>query len=157
VVLKRGNAPGDELHSNHGPHDAGLSEVTNPWAECLQGLLGKGLAGPGGELGGRHSGDEEELGFFEDVDEEPAALKVFNFLHPLQVNEVALCSSGGDEEDAARALVHPRGPKGEEVAEVRHRRLDADPRLAGIGEDRQQGDGSGVKVNRLDPVGLQDR
>jgi hypothetical protein len=26
------------------------------------------------------------------------------------------------------------------VAAVRHRRLDANPRLAGVGEDRQQGD-----------------
>jgi hypothetical protein len=61
VVLKRGNAPGDELHSDHGPHDGGLPEVTDPWAERLQGLFRKGLACPGGELGGRHSGDEEEL------------------------------------------------------------------------------------------------
>jgi hypothetical protein len=43
------------------------------------------------------------------------------------------------------------------VAEVRHRRLDANPRLAGVGEDRQQGDRFGVKVDGLDPVGLQDR
>jgi hypothetical protein len=61
VVLKRGNASGDELHSNHGPRDAGLPKVADPWAERLQGLFGKGLAGPCGELGGRHSGDEEEL------------------------------------------------------------------------------------------------
>jgi hypothetical protein len=101
VVLKRGNASGDELHSNHGPRDAGLPEVTDLWAERLKGLFGKGLACPGGELGGRHSGDEEELRFFEDVDKEPAAPKVFNFLHPLQVDEVALCSGGGDEGDAA--------------------------------------------------------
>jgi hypothetical protein len=98
VVLKRSNASGDKLHSNHGPRDAGLPEVADPWAERLQGLFGKGLACPGGELGGGHSGDEEELRFFEDVDEEPAAPKVFDFLHPLQINEVALCSGGGNEE-----------------------------------------------------------
>jgi hypothetical protein len=45
VVLKRGNASGDNLHSNHGSHDAGFPEVADPWAECLQGLLRKGLAG----------------------------------------------------------------------------------------------------------------
>jgi hypothetical protein len=82
VVLKRGNAPGDELHSNHGPCDAGLLKVADPWAECLQGLFGEGLAGPGGELGGRNSGDEEELRFLEDVNEEPETPKVFNsFIH----------------------------------------------------------------------------
>jgi hypothetical protein len=43
------------------------------------------------------------------------------------------------------------------VAEVRHQWLDADPRLTGIGEDRQQGDRLGVKVNRLDLIGRQDR
>jgi hypothetical protein len=52
VVLKRGNAPGDKLHSNHGPRDAGLLEVADPWAECLQGLFREDLAGPGGELDG---------------------------------------------------------------------------------------------------------
>jgi hypothetical protein len=61
VVLERGNAPGDKLHSNHGSRDASLPKVTDPWAEHLQGLFWKGLAYPGGELGGRHSGDEEEL------------------------------------------------------------------------------------------------
>jgi hypothetical protein len=40
------------------------------------------------------------------------------------------------------------------VAKVRHRWLDADPRLIGVSEDHQQGDRSGVKVNRLDLVGL---
>jgi hypothetical protein len=101
VVLKRGNAPGDELHSNHGPRDAGLPEVADPWEEWLQGLFREDLAGPGGELDGGHSGDEEELGFLEDVDEELAATEVFNFLHPLQVDEVALRSGGGDEGDVA--------------------------------------------------------
>jgi hypothetical protein len=43
------------------------------------------------------------------------------------------------------------------VVEVRHRRLDADPGLAGVGEDRQQGDGLGMQMDGLDPVGLQDR
>jgi hypothetical protein len=43
------------------------------------------------------------------------------------------------------------------VAEVRHQWLNANPCLIGIGEDCQQGDGSGVKVNCLDPVCLQDR
>jgi hypothetical protein len=43
------------------------------------------------------------------------------------------------------------------VAEVRHRRLDANPCLTGVGEDRQQGDGLGVQVHGLDPIGLQDR
>jgi hypothetical protein len=33
VVLQRSNAPGDEFHPNHGPRDAGLSEVTDPWVE----------------------------------------------------------------------------------------------------------------------------
>jgi hypothetical protein len=51
VVLHGSNAPGDEFHSNHGPHDAGLSEAVDPWAECLQGLYGEHLAGPSGELG----------------------------------------------------------------------------------------------------------
>jgi hypothetical protein len=73
----------------------------DPWAECLQGLSRECLTGPSGELDGGHSGDEEELGFCEDVDEEPAASKVFNFLHPLQVNEVAFRFGGGDEGDAA--------------------------------------------------------
>jgi hypothetical protein len=50
------------------------------WAERPQGFLRKGLAGPGGELDRRDPGDEEELRFFKDVDEEPAAPKVFNFL-----------------------------------------------------------------------------
>jgi hypothetical protein len=107
------------------------------WAERLQGLLGKGLAGPGGELGGGHSGEEEELRFFEDVDEELAALKVFNFLHPLQVDEVTLRPGDGDEGDVARTLVQPEGSEREEVAKVRHRRLDADPHLTGVSEDRQ--------------------
>jgi hypothetical protein len=62
VVLKRRNAPGDKFHSNHGPRDAGLPEVTDPWAECLQGLFGECLTGLGGELDRGHSGDEEELG-----------------------------------------------------------------------------------------------
>jgi hypothetical protein len=61
VVLKRGDASGDELHSNHGPRDTGLLEVMDPWAERLQGLFRKGLASLGGELGGGLSGDEEEL------------------------------------------------------------------------------------------------
>jgi hypothetical protein len=43
------------------------------------------------------------------------------------------------------------------VAKLRHQWLDVDPCLAGIGEDRQQGDGLGVQVDGLDPVGLQDR
>jgi hypothetical protein len=94
--LKRGNAPGDKFHSNNGPHDIGLPEVTDPWAECLQGLFGEYLTGPGGELDGGHSGDEEELRFLEDVDEELATLEVFNFLHPLQVSEVALRYGSGD-------------------------------------------------------------
>jgi hypothetical protein len=42
------------------------------------------------------------------------------------------------------------------VAEVCHRWLDANPHLASVGEDRQQGGRSGVKVNRLDSVHLQD-
>jgi hypothetical protein len=61
VVLKRGNAPGDKLHSNHSSRDTSLMEVADPWAEHLQGLFGEGLACPGGELDGMHSGDEEEL------------------------------------------------------------------------------------------------
>jgi hypothetical protein len=77
----------------------------DPRAERLQGFLRKGLAGPGGELDGRDPGDEEELRFFEDVNEEPAALKVFDFLHPLQVDEVALRSGSGDEGDASGNLV----------------------------------------------------
>jgi hypothetical protein len=52
VVLERGNVPGDEFHSNHGPRDAGLPELTDPWAECLQGLFRECLAGPSGELDG---------------------------------------------------------------------------------------------------------
>jgi hypothetical protein len=99
VVLQRGDAPSDELHSNHGPHDAGLPEVTDLWAESLQSLLQKGLADLGGELGGGHSGDEKELGFFQEVNEEPAAPEVFNFLHPLQIDEVTLRPGGGDEGD----------------------------------------------------------
>jgi hypothetical protein len=67
-----------------------LSEVMDPWAECLQGFFRERLAGPGGELGGGHPDDEKEIGFFKDVDEELAALKVLGFLHPLQVDEVAL-------------------------------------------------------------------
>jgi hypothetical protein len=42
------------------------------------------------------------------------------------------------------------------VAKVRHRRLDANPGLAGVGKDRQQGDGLGMQVDGLDPVSLQD-
>jgi hypothetical protein len=79
VVLKRSNVPGDELHSNHGPRDAGLPEVVDPWVECLQGFFGEGLTGPGGELEGAHSGDVEEVRFFEDVDKEPAARKSSTF------------------------------------------------------------------------------
>jgi hypothetical protein len=30
VVLQRSNAPGDELHSDHGPRDTRLSEVADP-------------------------------------------------------------------------------------------------------------------------------
>jgi hypothetical protein len=63
-----------------------------------------------------------------------------------------LSPGGGDEGDTARALVQSKGAKGEEVAEVSHRRFDADPCLAGLGEDRQQGNGSGVKVDRLDSI-----
>jgi hypothetical protein len=81
-------------------------------------------------------GDEEELGFFKNVDEEPAALEVLDFLYPLQVDEVVLSPGGGDEGDAARALVQSKGAKDEEVAEVSHRRFDVDPCLAGLGEDR---------------------
>jgi hypothetical protein len=116
VVLKRGDASGDEIHPDHGPRDASLPEISDSRAERLQGFLRKGLAGPGGELDGRHPSDKEELRFFEDVDEEPAALKVFNFLHPLQVDEVALRPGGGDEGDTAETLVQPRGPEREEVA-----------------------------------------
>jgi hypothetical protein len=126
------------------PVTPGLPEISDSQAECPQCFFRKGLAGPGGELDGRDPGDEEELRFFEDVDEETAAPKVFNFLHPLQVDEVALHSGVGDEGDASRTLVQPRGPEGEEVTEVCHRRLDADPGLAGVGEDRQQGDRLGM-------------
>jgi hypothetical protein len=101
VVLQRGNAPGDKLYSNHGPRDVLPTEVTDPWAECFQDLFRERLAGPGGALGRRLPSGEEELGFFKDFDEEPAALKVLDFLHPLQVDEVILCSSGGDEGDTA--------------------------------------------------------
>jgi hypothetical protein len=52
VVLKGGNASGDELHPDHGSRDAGLLEISDSWAEHLQGFLRKGLAGPGGELDG---------------------------------------------------------------------------------------------------------
>jgi hypothetical protein len=105
VVLEGDDASGDELHPDHGSRDAGPPEILDSWAERLQGLLRKGLVGTGGELGGGHSGDEEELRFFEDVDEEPAAPKVFNFLHPLQVDEVALRPGGGNERDTAETLV----------------------------------------------------
>jgi hypothetical protein len=157
VVLQRGNAPGDEFHSNHRPGDALLTEVADSWAECFQHLFWERLAGLGGELGGGLPGDEEELGFFKNIDEEPAALEVIDFPRPLQFNEVILSPGGGDEGDAAQALVQSRGAKGEEVAEVHHRWLDVDPRLAGVGEDRQQGDRSGVKVDHLDSIRLQDR
>jgi hypothetical protein len=40
------------------------------------------------------------------------------------------------------------------VVKVHHRHLDANPCLAGVGEDRQQGDRSGVEMNCLDPVCL---
>jgi hypothetical protein len=61
VVLKGGDASGDELHPDHGPRDAGLPEILDLWAEHLQGFLRKGLVGPGGELDGRNPDDEEEL------------------------------------------------------------------------------------------------
>jgi hypothetical protein len=61
VVLKGGDASGDELHPDHGPRDTGLPEISDSRAEHLQGFLRKGLAGPGGELDGGHPGDEEEL------------------------------------------------------------------------------------------------
>jgi hypothetical protein len=64
-------------------------EVTDPWVKCFQGFLREHLAGPGGSLGEGLPGDEEELKFFKDVDEEPAASKVLDFLHPLQVDEVS--------------------------------------------------------------------
>jgi hypothetical protein len=76
-------------------------EVTDPWAKCFQDLFRERLSGLGGALGGRLPGDEEELGFFKNVDEEPAAPKVLDFLHPLQVDEVVICSGSGDEGDAA--------------------------------------------------------
>jgi hypothetical protein len=52
VVLKGGDASGDELHPHHGSSDAGLPEILDSWAERLQSLLRKGLAGLGGELDG---------------------------------------------------------------------------------------------------------
>jgi hypothetical protein len=52
--------------------------------------LGERLAGPSGELGGGHPSDEEELGFLEDVDKEPAALKVLNFLYPLSMKSPSI-------------------------------------------------------------------
>jgi hypothetical protein len=52
VVLKGGDASGDELHPDHGPRDAGLPEILDSRAKRLQGFLRKGLAGPGGELDG---------------------------------------------------------------------------------------------------------
>jgi hypothetical protein len=107
VVLKGSDASGDELHPDHGPCDAGPPEILDSRAERIQNFLRKGLAGPGGELDGRDPSDEEELRFFEDVDEEPATPKVFNFLHPLQVNEVVLRPGGGDEGDAAELWFGP--------------------------------------------------
>jgi hypothetical protein len=43
-------------------------------------LFRERLAGLGGALGGGLPGDEEELGFFKDVDKEPVASEVLNFL-----------------------------------------------------------------------------
>jgi hypothetical protein len=40
------------------------------------------------------------------------------------------------------------------VVKVHHRHLDATPRLAGVGKDRQQGDRSGVEMNCLNLVCL---
>jgi hypothetical protein len=111
VVLQRGNAPGYEFHSGHGPSDALLAEITDPWAECFQHLFWEHLTGPGGALGGRLPSNKEEREFFKNVDEEPEASEVLNFLHPLHVNEVILCSGGGDEGDASQALVQSRGAK----------------------------------------------
>jgi hypothetical protein len=35
VVLKGGDASGNELHPDHGPRDAGLAEISDSWAEHL--------------------------------------------------------------------------------------------------------------------------
>ena len=58
---------------------------------------------------------------------------------------------------APELLILGGAPEGVEAAEERHRGADADVGLAEVGEDGEDEDGIGMKMEQLDLVHLQDR
>ena len=165
MPLEGHNAALDEILHHHLDGEPGLAEHPNALVHCLQLGAFEVAARLTCPLRWGYHGHLQKAIRRPGADEEPLLAEIVHLLRHLgdhvlpkpRDGDVIFTPGGGDAEgDAPERLVRHGVPEGVEAVEEVHRGVDADVRLAEVGEDGEDDYGVWVEMEELDPVRLED-